>query len=316
MNDFVLCARNVSGGAFGNENGASKFLLVPDGQQPNPTQNVKRTVWAKEVIKEAQSIKPDESGAVGHILIFIHGYNNSQATVMERHRKLKKDLRNIGYNGTVVSFDWPSADSGLNYLEDRVDAKQAALQLVSDGIALFLQFLQPDCRIGIHLLAHSMGALVVREAFDDADDRQAMANMNWKINQLLLIAADISSGSLSADNSTTDSLYRHSVRVTNYFNLHDSVLVLSNVKRVGIAPRAGRVGLPANRPAHAVEVNCSDYWKTIPDTQAVIGNRTHSWHIGDPVFTQDILETMWGVARDEVSTREGEGSSLTLVQPE
>lgn len=314
--DFVLCARNVSGGAFGNEPGASKFLFVPDGQTPNPSHGVKRTAWANEILKEAQSVKPDESGALGHVLIFIHGYNNSQATVMERHRKLKKDLRNIGYNGTVVSFDWPSADSGLNYLEDRVDAKQAALQLVTDGISLFLQFLQPDCRVGIHLLAHSMGALVVREAFDDADDRQAMASVNWKINQLLLIGADISSGSLSAGNSTTDSLYRHSMRVTNYFNLHDSVLVLSNVKRVGVAPRAGRVGLPVSRPDHAVDVDCSAYWKTMPETQPTIGNRAHSWHIGDPVFTQDILETMWGVARDEVSTRVGEGSSLEMVEPE
>jgi hypothetical protein len=160
-----------------------------------------------------------------------------------------------------------------------------------------------------------MGALVVREAFDDADDRQMMANVNWKISQLMIIAGDISSGSMSSDNSSTASLYRHSNRVTNYFNLYDSVLVLSNVKRVGVAPRVGRVGLPTDRPAHAVDVNCSAYWQTIPDSQTVIGGRPHSWHIGDPVFTQDILETMWGIARDEISTRVGQGSDLVLVRP-
>ena len=139
---------------------------------------------------------------------------------------------------------------------------------------------------------------------------------NWKMSQLLFIGGDISSNSLSKGDSSTESLYRHSTRVTNYFNRHDSVLVLSNVKRVGVAPRVGRVGLPTNRPDHAVDVDCSDYWKTIPETQPTIGNRAHSWHLGDPVFTQDILETMWGVARDEVSTRVGEGSSLELVEPE
>lgn len=313
--DFVMCARNVSKEAFGNEPGATKFLFVPENAPISPTQGVKRTEWADAVVKEAKGGSVDTSEADGHILIFIHGYNNGQATVMERHRKLKKDLKAKGYNGTVISFDWPSADSALNYLEDRTDAKKSALQLVTDGIALFLKYQEPDCRIALHIMAHSMGALVVREAFDDADDRAAMANVNWKISQLMLIGGDISSGSLSAHDSSTASLYRHTARVTNYFNLHDSILVVSNVKRVGVAPRVGRVGLPDDRPAHAVDVNCSDYWKTIPANQPTIGSRAHSWHIGDPVFTQDILQTMRGVARDEISTRKGEGSDLVMVKP-
>jgi esterase/lipase superfamily enzyme len=70
----------------------------------------------------------------GDILIFIHGYNNSQDIVMKRHRQLKADLALAGWQGAVVSFDWPSADMTLNYLEDRHDAKQTALQLVTDGI--------------------------------------------------------------------------------------------------------------------------------------------------------------------------------------
>lgn len=35
-----------------------------------------------------------------------------------------------------------------------------------------------------------------------------------------------------------------------------SVLKLSNVKRVGVAPRAGRVGFPESAPAKAVGVDC------------------------------------------------------------
>jgi esterase/lipase superfamily enzyme len=48
------------------------------------------------------------------ILVFIHGYNNDQKIVMQRHRQLKKDLQAVGFKGAVMSFDWPSADSELN----------------------------------------------------------------------------------------------------------------------------------------------------------------------------------------------------------
>lgn len=313
--DFVLCARNVSSGKFGNEPGGSKFLFVPEVGQPSPDQNQTRKTWAEAVIAEANSFGPDDSGATGHILFFIHGFNNSQATVMERHRQLKRDLRERDFNGTVVSFDWPSADLGINYLEDRLDAKRTALQLVSDGISLFVKFQEPSCRIATHILAHSMGALVTREAFDDADDRRTIAEANWSISQVMFIGGDVSSGSLSANNATSDSLYRHCVRFTNYSSRHDATLVLSNVKRVGVAPRVGRHGLPDDAPAKAINVDCSDYWKTIPDSQPVIGDRKHSWHIGDPVFTQDMLDTMQGVDRQSMETRKGEGNRLQLRKP-
>ncbi len=62
------------------------------------------------------------------MLVFIHGYNNSHEIIMQRHRTLKKNLKEKGFKGLLVSFDWPSADHPLNYLEDRSDAKATALQ--------------------------------------------------------------------------------------------------------------------------------------------------------------------------------------------
>jgi hypothetical protein len=88
---------------------------------------------------------------------------------------------------------------------------------------------------------------VTREAFDDADDRRAVARVNWTTSQLVFIAGDVSSDSLSAGNPTTESLYRHCIRLTNYSNPNDEALQIANVKRVGVAPRAGRVGLPTTR---------------------------------------------------------------------
>lgn len=318
--DYVICVRDVDDeGKFFAEPGETRFLLTPLGELPMPDQAVKADKWAKLVMKSATTGKdPLTQKPVGDVLVFIHGYNNSQKTVMQRHRQLKGDLKLRGFKGAVVSFDWPSEESALNYLEDREDAKQTALRLVDDCISLFARLQGEDCRINVHLLAHSTGAYVIREAFDDADDRSGIASTNWSVSQVLLIGGDISSDSLTADNSTSESLYRHCIRLTNYWNPYDSVLKLSNVKRLGTAPRVGRVGLPKNAPDKAVDVDCGEYFAGLDQTKATYyGAFDHSWHIGDAVFTADLLYTIRGdIDRERIPTRKIGANGELILKPE
>lgn len=271
-------------------------------------------MWATRVLADARKGVP--KGQPGNILVFVHGYNNSQRIVIERHRRLHDDLRADGFAGVVVSFDWPSGDKGLFYLEDLVDANNSAYQLVGDGIMLLAGLQVPDCKVNLHILAHSMGAYVTREAFTAADDADDLTGKTWHTSQIMLIAGDISSGSLGQDEQRTAGLYRNCTRLTCYSNRHDGVLGLSNVKRAGVKPRAGRVGLPDDAPSKAVNVDCGDYWTSIPKHQKVIGNREHSWHIGDPVFTRDMIDTMNGVDRDVMVTRSlMETNRFRLIRP-
>jgi pimeloyl-ACP methyl ester carboxylesterase len=316
--DFVICARSVRGGRFTSEPGSTQFLRVPPKDLPSPDQKVKPGDWIKAVIDEA-TLTPAADGdpARGDLLVFIHGYNNTQDVVMERHRMLREGLERLGFQGAVATFDWPSADSALNYLEDRSDAKATALRLVDDCIARFAAAQQPDCRINVHLLAHSTGAYVVREAFDDADDRPGIAARNWMVSQIAFIGGDVSSGSMSEGNAATESLMRHCIRLTNYSNPFDSVLKLSNVKRLGAAPRVGRVGLPGDAPPQCVDVDCGPYFSTLDEKKAdFVGTFCHSWHIGDPLFTQDLLSTLQGdLDRNVIPTRKREDGKLTLSKP-
>jgi esterase/lipase superfamily enzyme len=302
MDDLVICARKVERGAFRSEPGPSVFLEVPAGALPSPAHGVRRTTWVKRLRRRAVWGVDARTGRErGDVLIFIHGYNNSQRLVMQRHRQLQADLREAGFKGVVVSFDWPSADMTLNYVEDRHDAKRTAMHLVDDGIRLLAEEQGPDCTINVHLLAHSTGAYVVREAFDDADDA-ALAQSGWVVSQVAFIGADVSARSLSAGDSSSEALYRHAVRLTNYSNLRDRVLKISNAKRLGMAPRAGRVGLPADAPAKAVNVDCTAYFDLLAadpaaraaDQRVVIGEFAHSWHIGNRVFAADLFEALRG----------------------
>jgi esterase/lipase superfamily enzyme len=322
MPDFIICTRDTKGNKFIPEPGKTLFLKVTAPALPKPADAATNVdAWIRDLFKEAIWGKDSRTGAPrGDILVFVHGYNNEQDTVMQRHRRLKEDLATAGYKGAVISFDWPSANMALNYLEDRHDAKATALRLVDDCIKLFAKKQTPDCCINVHLIGHSTGAYVIREAFDDADDTE-ISNAAWVVSQIAFIGGDVSSASMAADSDSTQSLYRHCTRLTNYSNRGDSVLKLSNVKRLGISPRVGRVGLPENPPDKAVDVDCTEYFSQLntntgikaADQTESIGSFDHSWHIGNRVFAKDLFETLRGdLDRAILPSRKLVGGHLTL----
>ena len=321
--DYVMSVRSVSKGAFGDDVGPTKFLRVPANAAPAPDQAGPAVPWYAEV-QTAGSWKNDQGESRGDILIVVHGYNMSATDVIERHRRVKAGLAALNFKGVVVSYDWPSDNQALAYLADRHRAKLTALSLVTDGISVLSRKQTPDCPINIHVLGHSTGAYVIREAFDDADDTQ-LKNSAWTISQLVLAAGDISSGSMSTGDPGAASMYNHCVRLTNYSNRHDSVLDISNVKRVGVAPRVGRVGIPIDAPSKAVNVDCTNYYALL-DTNAQVaatdqpsgrvGAPSHSWYFGNAIFTRDLFNTLIGIDRQSAPTRAtGGDGTIELIRP-
>lgn len=300
MPDYIISTRNVRRGSFGSEPGPTRFLSVPSNQHPKPEHAIKRADWLKRVMTEGHTGQDHHSGDdCGEIVVFVHGYNTSPKSVAKRHRRLRKDLAETGYKGVLLSFDWPSDDRAINYLEDRSDAKFTALRMVDDCIALLAATQFRGCKYNLHVVAHSMGAYVVREAFDDADDRPAVAASNWTVSQVCFVGADVSAASMRGDDSRSRSLYRHCTRLTNYQNPFDRALKLSNVKRAGVAPRAGRRGLPDESPGKASNVNCGAYFKKQVDS-----NASHSWYFEDSVFLADLAQTLSGdVDRRVIASR-------------
>ncbi|CAK4066818.1 alpha/beta hydrolase [Vibrio sp. 16] len=330
--NFVICVRNVKGkgeqAKFGNEPGTTRYLEVPDGQSPHPQQHrLTRTEWLERLLVRARTGKHDTiekspvSGyTIGDILIFVHGYNNSITAIMHRHDLLQKRLREVGYKGAIVSFDWPSAQCTLNYAEDRCDAKQTALKLVKDGIVVLAKNqLEQDrnhCDIDVHLLGHSTGAYVIREAFYEAKFDRYLQRIKWNVSQIALIGGDIARKSTHRKDGKSQALFEHAIRITNYQNPHDNALKISNIKRLGAAPRVGRVGLDDSAPDNLVNVRVDRHWKQLDEDKSAVhpdANWTHSWHFDDKQFARDLLFTLQGdVDRASIETREKIDGELHL----
>ena len=312
--DYVFTVRSTTKDSFSNEPGASHFLEVPAAARDlRPSQKINKTDWVKKIL--SLSKKGKHGGlSEGEIVVYVHGYNNDTKAVLRRLRSLKKGLKANGFDGVVLAFDWPSADMALNYLEDRLDAKQTAFRLVTEGIRSFAALQEPDCRINTHIVAHSMGCYVVREAFDDADDRPGIAAQSWSVSQIVFLGADVSAASMEEGRSKTSSLYRHCVRLTNYFNPFDTVLTVSNVKRVGVSRRAGRVGVNAPEPKKLVDLNCGRYWDTHGAKIKGPDDSPHNWYFSDKQVLKDLAYTLKGdIDRDKIPTREpGNQGNLLL----
>jgi pimeloyl-ACP methyl ester carboxylesterase len=318
MAKYWISLRKVSGGAFSNDLdfGSTRYLAGPDGRAPTPDDQIGRIEWLRRIIAEFPA--DAKTGKIeGNILFFVHGFDNSVENVNERHDKLSAGLAANGFPCIVISYDWPSGQQTFAYLDDLDKAKTSAIQLVNAGVKLLLRAQDEECMIAVHALAHSMGAYVTREALDHADDGQSTRE-NWTLNQLVFISGDVDAADFSANNKETESTYDHCYRFTNFFSRFDQALQVSNVKRAGVAPRVGRVGLPADAPDKGVNVDCSDYFSSVygADGGGTIW-RTHSWYFDDPIFLQDLSITLRGaIDRVKIPTRKpGPGHMQELQRP-
>jgi len=300
---FWISLRATSGNDFSaNPRDSALYLEFPDTRVPTPADRVgNRVTWANKVIAAGRQS--------GNIVFFVHGYDNTVDNVWTRHTLLQQGLANAGFPCTVVSFDWPSNDQTLAYLEDRRNAQLTAHSLVDSGLRLFDRMSSPDCDLNVHIVAHSMGTYLVEEAFENADHTETLGGKNWSINQIAFLAADVSSRSLSDGASDSESLYRHIYRLTNYFSGWDEALEVSNVKRFGTSPRAGRVGLPQDAPARALDVDCSNHFADKKEAlQRVVPGSvsfTHSWYFYDNDVFSDLALTLAGkIDRNVFPTRE------------
>lgn len=301
MSNFIICARNIKGKGdnkyFGDEPGDITYVITEDKAKDfSPKDSVSSGIaFINELIKDRD---------LKDVLVYLHGFNMEREVTLERHKILKAQLKKSGWEGELITFAWPSKQNTVLYWEDRLDGLNVATKLVTDCIALLNKQMKNGCKLNIHLIAHSTGALLVREGFKLA--KMGLGDDVWAVGQVMFVAGDISSDSMVGDASKE--LYEHSGRITNYFSNYDSALMVSSAKRLGTANRVGRVGLPLASKDKAVDVNCSQHWINHKETlipKMIHAEPSHSWYFWSDIFIQDIIHTMNGAYdRNVIPTRD------------
>lgn len=309
---YVISARRIKSGKFIGEPGDMRYLRVPWGKLPSPGHEIKDEAWMRELRDLADGKMDERIEDGGNVLLFVHGYNNSPRDIADRTRWLQQDLSAAGWKGVVAAFDWPSENSTLNYLEDRSDAAATALRLVDSALQLLARGQASGCKTNVHLLGHSTGAYVIVRAIELALQQNGALYKNkaWGFAQVGFIAADV-----SARGWTHSPILERMDRLTNYQNGYDHVLAVSNAKRLGTSPRAGRVGILGASDRRVVNVDCSEYFASIKKSGQAkkTGTWAHSWHIGNPVWTLDFAMTLEGrIDRDYLPTRKIVNGRLVL----
>jgi len=306
MASFILSTRSKANDAFGQDVGPVTYLQVPDNvDDPLPSQNLNSAKqWMTAILQQA-----DPEGKALDVVFFVHGYNTTSKEALTRQRLIEKELRARKYPCIVVGFDWPSESKTLLYLADRGKAQDSAAQLVKRGIVPFMTFSQPDCPINVHVMAHSMGAFVVREAFRSVDKMRdsGLAN-DWRIGQMVLFGADVSSACFALGNSDMIPTFNHCGRLTNYFSGYDEALAVSNAKNIDISSRVGRVGMPEDTPADdkALDVDCGPRYLAVPNRKfkVIDGLVSHSWYLEDSNWYDDLAYTLQGgIDRNSIPSR-------------
>ena len=91
------------------------------------------------------------------LLIFIHGYNVSHEAAVLRAAQVAAD---VGFDGSIVTFDWPSAGALSAYVRDQQAARNAGYHL-AQLLRWVTAVVSPD---QLHAIAHSMGSEVLARA--------------------------------------------------------------------------------------------------------------------------------------------------------
>ncbi len=269
--------------------GPTRYLALDDA---GAATEMAQPAWLNAVLAQF----PLANGLpTGDLLFFVHGFNVGFASAVNDHLSYANQLKAAGWTGHLVSFDWPSYGDVLKYYDDRSNARQSANLLIDTAMTMFVRTLDPRCDLTVSVMAHSMGAFVVRRAFASAYQDTKVNSKAWQIAQLLFVAGDVADGSLSPsqDGKWLD---KYCGRTTSYSNRFDGVLQISDIKNGDPTPRAGRVGLPADAPSSFVGVDTSDFYASLHLSLAEDFNPAtpHTYYFGQTLFWQDVVLTLGG----------------------
>jgi esterase/lipase superfamily enzyme len=161
-------------------------------------------------------------------LVFVHGFNVSFDDAIRRSGQIGWDLQ---FHGLIAAFSWCSQGEVLSYFTDESNARLAVPRFVE-----FLRVLRDEVGIStIHVIAHSMGNLVLVEALRKMS---SLGDQQLLLEEVVLAAPDLDADEFKA---AVQEIAGKAKRYTLYGSEDDKALAASKKLRSNY-PRAGDGG--------------------------------------------------------------------------
>ena len=252
------------------------------------------------IISQSDWLDQVEHHAAGQgVVVYIHGFNTDQHSMLERHGLIEAGLKASGFGGAVVAFDWPSKGIVTAYDPDLATAKAVAQHLVPDGLLPLITRLQGQ---PVHLLCHSMGCYLTLRALRGVGEQAGQPSV--KLDQVIFAAADLDAEQLRSGAGGALVMEHRCVRITNYYSVVDKVLRLAGVVHGG-RQRAGYVGLPDPNGSNAVDLyTTAQFRRDVPEADQGDYILSHNWYYANAGFYQDVALTLAGTPDADMPTRQ------------
>ena len=236
-------------------------------------------------------------------LVFIHGFNVSFTEAIYAASRISAQTIIGGKPLNVVAFSWPSDGKKIpwmSYYSDRDDARSSGAAVARAFLKL-VDFLaeMPEAEIcgrGLHLLAHSMGAYVLRNGLQAliAKDPTRLLRI---FHEIILAAPDEDDDAFETDDKLR-LLPRLGRRVTVYHNESDRALLISDKTKAN----PDRLGSDGPRlvdliPKKVVLVDCRN---VAGDADRFI---EHSYYVRSEAMTRDISSVLADLTPEQIPNR-------------
>jgi esterase/lipase superfamily enzyme len=237
-------------------------------------------------------------------LIFVHGFNVTFNGALEAGARLASSVSVGGRPVNIVVFSWPSDGDAvplMSYYSDREDARASGAALARAFLKLRDFVLSLDdaeyCQRCVHLLAHSMGAYVLRQGLQALIAKDP-ASLTRLFDQIMLAAPDEDDDAFESD-AKLRLLPRIGRQVTVYFNPADKGLIVSDVTKAN----PDRLGSDGPRlvdliPKKVVLVDCRN----------VAGHADrfieHSYYVRSAAMARDISAVLADTVLEQIGNRQ------------
>ncbi len=238
----------------------------------------------EKLIESAQQRLSASQAFENQVLVFLHGYNVDFDNAVRRAGQIAYDLN---FDGPTFLFSWPSRQSYFGYLTDR-ETIDIATEQFKDFLARVVVPLKAS---KVHLVAHSMGNLILLRALSDLSARDA--SRRPILGEVIDAAPDVAPGVFR---QFAGKIQAAGGNLTVYASAADKALWLSNW--LWDRPRVGYI--PDDGPELISGVDLID----ITRAGMALFATNHDVYASNPVVVADMRKILGGERPPEKRTKQ------------